>query len=155
MKLVVDSTFLRVDQLLDQLIDQVGQGVYRPRMKQVNLYEAKTQLSKLVDEAAAGEEIVIAKNGKPLAKLSAINDAQAKREPRRLGLWNEQNKHIDWDKWDRKFKAADQEVERLFNEGDLPSALDEMGPKGKRVKAKGFAEKSKRYRARRTGRARP
>lgn len=35
----------------------------------VNLYEAKTNLSKLVDRAAAGEEIVIAKAGKPKAKL--------------------------------------------------------------------------------------
>jgi prevent-host-death family protein len=36
---------------------------------QVNLYEAKTQLSSLVDRAAKGEEIVIAKAGKPMAKL--------------------------------------------------------------------------------------
>jgi prevent-host-death family protein len=34
-----------------------------------NLYDAKTNLSKLVDRAAAGEEIVIAKPGKPKAKL--------------------------------------------------------------------------------------
>jgi len=35
----------------------------------VNLYQAKTQLSKLVERAAAGEEIIIAKAGKPKAKL--------------------------------------------------------------------------------------
>jgi len=35
----------------------------------LNLYEAKTQLSALVDEAAAGKEIIIAKNGTPMAKL--------------------------------------------------------------------------------------
>jgi prevent-host-death family protein len=35
----------------------------------VNLYDAKTQLSKLVDRAAAGEKIVIAKAGKPKAML--------------------------------------------------------------------------------------
>ena len=38
----------------------------------LNLYEAKTQLSALVDQAAAGAEIIIAKNGKPLAKLVAF-----------------------------------------------------------------------------------
>jgi prevent-host-death family protein len=38
---------------------------------QVNLYEAKTQLSSLVERAAKGEEIVIAKAGKPMAKLVA------------------------------------------------------------------------------------
>jgi prevent-host-death family protein len=39
----------------------------------VNLYEAKTNLSKLVDRAAAGEEIVIAKAGKPKAKLVSLS----------------------------------------------------------------------------------
>ena len=38
---------------------------------QVNLYEAKTQLSALVERAAKGEEIVIAKAGKPMARLVA------------------------------------------------------------------------------------
>ncbi|MBM3532989.1 MAG: type II toxin-antitoxin system Phd/YefM family antitoxin [Alphaproteobacteria bacterium] len=38
----------------------------------VNLYEAKTKLSSLVDRAAAGEEIVIAKGGKPKARLVAL-----------------------------------------------------------------------------------
>jgi prevent-host-death family protein len=39
---------------------------------QVNLYEAKTQLSSLVERAAKGEEIVIAKAGKPMVKLVAL-----------------------------------------------------------------------------------
>ncbi len=39
---------------------------------QVNLYEAKTQLSNLVERAANGEEIVIAKAGKPMAKLTRV-----------------------------------------------------------------------------------
>jgi|SRR5580658_7603899 prevent-host-death family protein len=38
---------------------------------QVNIYEAKTQLSSLVERAARGEEIVIAKAGKPMARLVA------------------------------------------------------------------------------------
>ena len=46
-------------------------------MKQVSLYEAKTHLSRLVDEAAAGEEIIITKNGKPLAMLRPLADAPA------------------------------------------------------------------------------
>jgi prevent-host-death family protein len=37
-------------------------------MRVVNIYEAKTHLSRLVDQVAAGEEIVIARAGKPLAK---------------------------------------------------------------------------------------
>ena len=41
---------------------------------QVNLYEAKTHLSSLVERAAKGEEIVIAKAGKPMAKLVTFPD---------------------------------------------------------------------------------
>ncbi|MGA2048715.1 MAG: type II toxin-antitoxin system prevent-host-death family antitoxin [Terracidiphilus sp.] len=49
--------------------------------RQVNLYEAKTQLSSLVERAAKGEEIVIAKAGKPMAKLSAIPVEKMESEP--------------------------------------------------------------------------
>ena len=120
-------------------------------MKQVNLYEAKTRLSSLVDEAAAGEEILIAKNGKPMAKLTPIGEPAKKLPPRKLGLWDEQNKHIDWDKWDREFTAADKEIDRMFFESDVPSTLDEMAPAKKRA---GFAEKSARYRGPRKSRSR-
>ena len=48
--------------------------------KPVNIYEAKTRLSELVERAAAGEEIVIAKAGKPRARLVAL-PARAKRKP--------------------------------------------------------------------------
>lgn len=48
----------------------------------LNLYDAKTQLSSLVDKAASGEEIVIAKNGTPMAKLVAFKPAR--RKPGRL-----------------------------------------------------------------------
>lgn len=37
--------------------------------KPINLYDAKTNLSELVDRAAAGEEVIIAKAGKPVARL--------------------------------------------------------------------------------------
>ena len=49
--------------------------------KVLNLYAAKTQLSKLVDEAAAGEEIVIAKAGKPRARLVGLRSPRTKRKP--------------------------------------------------------------------------
>jgi prevent-host-death family protein len=46
----------------------------------VSLYEAKTQLSQLVERAAAGEEIVIAKSGRPRARLVPL-DTRALRVP--------------------------------------------------------------------------
>ena len=49
--------------------------------KSVNLYEAKTHLSALVDEAAGGATIVIAKNGEPRAMLVPI--ASRSRRPRK------------------------------------------------------------------------
>ena len=49
----------------------------------VNIHAAKTQLSKLLDAAAAGEEVIIAKAGKPVARLVSIHAAPT---PRRLGI---------------------------------------------------------------------
>ncbi len=41
-------------------------------MRQINIHEAKTHLSELVEEVARGEEIIIAKAGKPMARLVAL-----------------------------------------------------------------------------------
>jgi prevent-host-death family protein len=46
-------------------------------MVTVNIHEAKTQLSKLVDQAVKGEAFVIAKAGKPLVKVTALEAPQA------------------------------------------------------------------------------
>jgi prevent-host-death family protein len=51
-----------------------------------NMHDAKTQLSKLAERAAQGEEIVIARNGRPLARLMPMPE----RKPIRLGLWKGQ-----------------------------------------------------------------
>ncbi len=52
-------------------------------MLTVNIHEAKTQLSKLVDRAAKGESVVIAKAGRPLVKVTAL---AAPPQPQRLGF---------------------------------------------------------------------
>ena len=54
----------------------------------VNVYEAKTHLSQLLDRAAAGEEIVIARAGRPIARLVALSDASSRR--RTPGAWRGQ-----------------------------------------------------------------
>jgi prevent-host-death family protein len=54
----------------------------------VSLYQAKTQLSRLVDRAAAGEEIVIAKSGRPRARLVPLEDTRPLRVPGKgKGRW--------------------------------------------------------------------
>ncbi|MGH2950465.1 MAG: type II toxin-antitoxin system Phd/YefM family antitoxin [Solirubrobacterales bacterium] len=50
-------------------------------MTVVNIHQAKTHFSRLVERAAAGEEIVIAKAGKPVAKLIAHSEEQTPRVP--------------------------------------------------------------------------
>ncbi|HEX3915922.1 MAG TPA: type II toxin-antitoxin system prevent-host-death family antitoxin [Caulobacteraceae bacterium] len=84
-------------------------------MKQVNLYAAKTDLSALVEEAAAGEEIIIAKNGKPRARLVAIETA----EPRRpnFGFGD----HYGW-KLPDDFDEPDPEIEAMFYGEDAKDA---------------------------------
>ena len=86
-------------------------------MKQVNLYEAKTSLSALVEEAANGEEIVIAKNGKALARLMPLGDSRPRPEPR-FGT----GAHLGWvmadnfDTWDQEMEDMFYPVGKLFGE---------------------------------------
>jgi len=44
-------------------------------MRQINVHEAKTHLSRLLDEAEAGEDIVIARGGKPVVRLVPIGNS--------------------------------------------------------------------------------
>jgi prevent-host-death family protein len=41
-------------------------------MQSVNIYEAKTHLSQLVDRAAAGEDVIVSRNGKPLVRITRL-----------------------------------------------------------------------------------
>ena len=50
----------------------------------VNIHEAKTHLSRLVEQVEAGEEVVIARAGRPVARLVALH---ARTKPRVPGLW--------------------------------------------------------------------
>lgn len=77
-------------------------------MRTVNIHEAKTQLSRLVDEAAKGEPFVIAKAGKPLVKVMAL-DAPEAGERKRLGFLAGQISVPD--DFDRMGAA---EIERVF-----------------------------------------
>ena len=54
-------------------------------MSVVNIHAAKTQLSRLVDEAAAGHEIVIARAGRPVARLVPLGAVPGRRVLGRLG----------------------------------------------------------------------
>jgi prevent-host-death family protein len=77
-------------------------------MRTVNIHEAKTHLSRLVDLAAKGEPFVIAKAGKPLVKVVAP-DTSSKAPVRRLGFL--QGQYSIPDDFDRMGKD---EIARLF-----------------------------------------
>lgn len=50
----------------------------------VNIHEAKTHLSRLLEQAMAGEEVILAKAGKPCARLVPISEQKPVRKPGRL-----------------------------------------------------------------------
>ena len=50
-------------------------------MKQMTIHEAKTNLSRLILSAAQGEEVIISRGPKPVARLVAIGEVKGKRKP--------------------------------------------------------------------------
>ena len=77
-------------------------------MKTINIHEAKTQLSRLVEQASKGEPFVIAKAGKPMVKVTAL-EAPPGSEVKRLGFLAGQIRVPD--DFDR---MGDEEIERIF-----------------------------------------
>jgi len=80
-------------------------------MKTVNIHEAKTQLSKLIEKASKGEAFVIAKAGKPVVKVTALSTPTGA-QVRRLGFMAGQITVPD--DFDRMGK---EEIERIFGGG--------------------------------------
>lgn len=80
-------------------------------MRTVNIHEAKTHLSRLVEKAADGEPFVIAKAGKPLVKVVAL-DAPGAGQAKRLGFM--QGQIAVPEDFDRMGSA---DIERLFGDG--------------------------------------
>ena len=78
-------------------------------MKTVNIHEAKTHLSRLVEQAAKGEPFVIAKAGKPLVKVAPL-DTPVEGQVRRLGFM--EGRIAVPDDFDR---MGSKEIERLFD----------------------------------------
>jgi prevent-host-death family protein len=73
--------------------------------KVVNIYEAKTQLSALVDQAVSGDDVIIARNGKPQARITSLVPAKGKIK---YGLLKGKFKVPD------DFDAPNPDIEALF-----------------------------------------
>ncbi|WP_300362701.1 type II toxin-antitoxin system prevent-host-death family antitoxin [Hydrogenimonas sp.] len=76
----------------------------------VNMHEAKTTLSKLVELAQKGEEIIIAKAGKAVAVLKPYRERPTRRRPGRL-----KGKPLDMSRFDE----ADESIEKLFTKESM------------------------------------
>ncbi|MCU0932999.1 MAG: type II toxin-antitoxin system prevent-host-death family antitoxin [Thiobacillaceae bacterium] len=80
-------------------------------MLTVNIHDAKTQLSKLVDQAAQGEAFIIAKAGKPMVKVVPLEPAEAGTASRLGFMAGEFSVPDDFD------QMSSQEIEHLFTGG--------------------------------------
>jgi prevent-host-death family protein len=87
-----------------------------PTMTKVNIHEAKTHLSKLVERAAQGEEIVIAKAGKGMARLVPLYSTQLE-NPRKGGWGKDLLKNVNVDAFFDP--ALDKEIASQFYDGAL------------------------------------
>lgn len=81
----------------------------------VNISEAKANLSKLADEVASGEEVIVSRAGKPMMKLVPLTAQEVQfLRPQTaggvLGKYAEEFKDFDWEKWDR----LDEEVHKMW-----------------------------------------
>lgn len=79
-------------------------------MQAVNIHQAKTNLSKLIEKTQNGEEVIIAKAGKPIAKLISYKEKLTKRK---FGLLKGKIFVPD------NFDDEDEEINKLFYEGDI------------------------------------
>lgn len=88
-------------------------------LNKVNMHEAKTHLSKLVERVEGGEEIVISRAGEPVAKLVPLPE---KTGQRKLGGWEgkvELPSEAEWAKMDK-------EIEQLFEESEIFPRGDDL-----------------------------
>jgi prevent-host-death family protein len=128
--------------------------------RQVNLYEAKTNLSRLVEDAARGDEIVIAKNGKPMAKLVVVTAEDAKPKKRVGGQWakymtpEELAYHasaqfdIDSKKWDeeilRDFKVFQDEPREYDSKWPATSSTPTRSSGSRKIRKRSARKRAKR-----------
>lgn len=85
-------------------------------METVNVHATKTNLSKLLAKVEKGEEIIISRAGKPVAKLVRISEHErlvTPRKPRQGGQWTGKVHY------ESGFDEADKEIEKMFNESKI------------------------------------
>jgi prevent-host-death family protein len=100
---------------------------------EVNIHEAKTNLSKLIQRAESGEEIIIARAGKPVVRLVLV-PAETPKKYREFGRLK--GKLGLPDDWEEKFKAMDKELEELMVDAPLTTNGDDLSAPRKKKRAR-------------------
>ena len=77
-------------------------------MTTVNIHEAKTHLSRLVERAALGESVIIAKAGRPMVKVVPLDEAAKPQQRKRFNIMPPQEVPDDFDEMGRE------EIEKMF-----------------------------------------
>ena len=96
-------------------------------MRTVNMHEAKTHLSKLVQGAVEGEPFVIARAGKPLVKVVPVEAPEAKPK-RRWGFAADKFASGEWRAPDDIKSSCREEIEAMFHGGALFPPVDFVDP---------------------------
>ena len=128
-------------------------------MRSVNLYEAKTKLSQLVEDAAKGEEIIIAKNGKPMVKLVVVASEEKPKKrvggqwakfmtPEELAYHASEQFEIDSKKWDeeimRDFKVLQEEPGEYDPKWPATSSTPTRSSNSKKPRKRSAGKRAKR-----------
>jgi prevent-host-death family protein len=103
-----------------EVADKRGRKMSIEDLERVNMHEAKTHLSKLVERVQGGEEIVISRAGTPAAMLIPIETRKLGR--RQLGGWEGKFELPSDEEWEQ----MDREIEQLFEESQIFPREDEL-----------------------------
>jgi prevent-host-death family protein len=112
----MNKNFLNEETPVLELLSGATAPSYAEAMiRTVNISDAKANLSKLADDVALGEEVIVARSGKPLMKLVALSAAEkkaseARKLPRDLWVTAKYFEGFDWEEWDR----LDEEVQDIW-----------------------------------------
>lgn len=92
-----------------------AQSYAEAMIRTVNISDAKANLSKLADEVASGDQVIISRAGKPMMKLVPLTPQEAASyQPKSIngvmGKYAEEFKDFDWEEWDR----LDNEVHKIW-----------------------------------------
>jgi prevent-host-death family protein len=112
----MNKNFPSDQESLGALLSLATSSSYAQTMtRTVNISDAKANLSKLANDVAQGDEVIVSRSGKPLMKLVALSEgekkaSEARKLPRDLWVTAKHFEGFDWEEWDR----LDEEMHEIW-----------------------------------------